>query len=309
MTINRSALNKKSASSLLKKIQDGAASKTKEQSSDERVWKPTVDSNGNGYAAVRFLPSKTEDNLPFVKTYSHGFKVGSKWYIEDCATTIGENCPVCENNTELWDSGLESDKKIVRERKRRLQFMSNIIVIKDPKNPDNEGKQFLYSFGQKIFDKLTTAMNPPEEYGESPRDPFAFFDGCVVKIKIKQKDGFRNYDDTTVEPAEDLFDGDEEKLSVVLESLYDLGEFTDPKKFKPYAALKAHLGKVLGQPVAEENDKTEDMGSEYVLQKTNKAETKQEEKKQEVKSVEKKEEVSVEDDDEDLKFFEDLAAE
>lgn len=315
MTINRSALRRSTAQTLLKKIQEASVKKGESQGSDDRFWQPTVDSNGNGFAVIRFLPSKTEDTLPFVKTYSHGFKVGSKWFIEECPTTIGEKCPVCDANSELWNSGYENDKKTVRERKRRLRFVSNILVIKDPKNPENEGKIFLFGYGQKIYDKLVTAMNPPEEYGEDPRDPFGFFDGCVVKLKIKNKDGYRNYDDTTVEPASDLYDGDEEKLMEVLEKMYDLGEFTDPKKFKSYAQLKTRFSQVLGEdaPAKQDNDEEDDdahrsTGREYGAAAKQKDETPpwdDEEEKPKTKA-DSKPKAAVEDDD-DLAFFKSLA--
>lgn len=305
MTINRSALRRNTAQALLKKVQEASAKKGESQGSDDRFWQPVVDSNGNGFAVVRFLPSKTEESLPFVKAYSHGFKVGSKWFIDECPTTVGEKCPVCDSNSELWNSGFENDKKIARDRKRRLRFISNIMVIKDPKNPENEGKIFYYSFGQKIYDKLVTAMNPPEEYGEESRDPFAFFDGCVVKIKIKNKDGYRNYDDTTVEPASDLFDGDEDKLTDVLERMYDLSEFTDPKKFKSYDQLKTRLSQVLGQESrSEESDEEEapsrSTGREYGA-------AKKEEVVVKPKAATKPKAESS--DDDDLEFFKQLAEE
>lgn len=310
-TINRSALRRNTAQALLKKVQDASNKKQESQGKDERFWQPTVDSNGNGFAVIRFLPSKTEESLPFIKTYSHGFKVGSKWFIDDCPTTIGEKCPVCDANSELWNSGFEADKKIVRERKRRLRFVSNIIVIKDSKNPENEGKEFLFGYGQKIFDKLTTAMNPPEEYGEEPRDPFGFFDGCVVKLKIKNKDGYRNYDDTTVEPATDLYDGDEEKLMSLLERMADLSEFTDPKKFKTFEELQKRLNQVIGANAPEEKEddfsddvnKTTSMGKEYG---EGVAKPKKEEPKKE--KVAPAADVDTADDD-DLAFFKQLAEE
>jgi len=314
MTINRSALRRNTAQALLKKVQEASTKKGESQVSDERFWQPTVDSNGNGFAVIRFLPSKTEEDLPFVKSYSHGFKVGSKWFIEECPTTIGEKCPVCDSNSELWNSGFENDKKIVRERKRRLRFISNILVIKDPKNPENEGKIFLFGYGQKIYDKLVTAMNPPEEYGEDPRDPFGFFDGCVVKLKIKNKDGYRNYDDTTVEPASDLYDGDEEKLMEVLEKMYDLSEFTNPKKFKSYEQLKARFAQVLGEVKStKEESKDEDeqeaprsTGREYGVSSEKEESLPWEREDDKPKAKSKKAEDAEEDDD-DLAFFKSLA--
>lgn len=266
MTINRSALRRSTAQELLKKIKEKINQAEIQQNLDNRFWKPTVDSNGNAFAVIRFLPSKTEDSLPFVRAYSHGFKVGSRWFIEECPTTIGEKCPVCEYNTKLWNSGFENDKQIVRERKRRLRFISNIMVIKDPKNPENENKIFLFSYGQKIYDKLITVMNPPEEYGEEPRDPFGFFDGCVVKLKIKNKDGYRNYDDTTVEPASDLYNGDEEKLMEVLDQMYDLNEFTNPSRFKSYEELNERFLIVLGEKTSsnkKDNDEDEDEDEDF----------------------------------------------
>lgn len=307
--LNRSALKKNTAKELLKKIQE--ASNKKDQQIDERFWQPTIDSNGNGFAVIRFLPSKTEDSLPFVKLYSHGFKVGSKWFIEECPTTIGEKCPVCEMNSKLWNSGYENDKKIVRERKRKLRFVSNIMVLKDPKNPENEGKIFLFNYGQKIYDKLVSVMNPPEEYGEEPRDPFGFYDGCVVKLKIKNKDGYRNYDDTTVEPATDLFDGDEEKLMEVLENMYDLGEFLDPKRFKSYEDLKKRLMNVLGNEKDmiddnEEDDSSVDVGKEYGSESLIKNKNSGVDVVDKEKAKQKDEDKDDNEEDDDLEFFKSL---
>jgi hypothetical protein len=307
MTINRSALKRNSAQALLKKVQEASTKKQESGSGqDTRQWQPTVDSNGNGFAIIRFLPAKTEESLPFVKLYNHGFKVGTKWFIEDCPTTIGNECPVCAANSELWNSGFEKDKDVARQRKRKLRYMSNIIVIKDPKNPENEGKIFLFSYGQKIFDKLTTAMNPPEEYGESPRDPYGFFEGCVTKLKIKQKDGFRNYDDTTVEPASDLYEGDEEQLMAVLEKMYDLGEFTDAKRFKSNEDIKKNFDRVVGNVAAaaraeskpEEPEGTDGFssGSEYG---SGAKET----------AADKPSAPAEDDDDDDLAFFKKMAEE
>lgn len=254
MTINRSALRRTSAAALLKKTQDAAAAQTAQVGKDSRFWEPTVDKEGNGYAVIRFLPSKLEDGVPFVKVFNHGFKSGSKWFIENCPTTIGGQCPVCEANIELWNTGLESNKKIVSSRKRKLRYISNIIVIKDPKNPENEGKVFLFSYGQKIFEKLESIMNPPEQYGEEPRDPFGFFDGAIMKLKIKKQGDFRNYDDSVVEAAQDLYDGDEDKLSEVLEAMHDVNEFIAPTQFKAFDVLAKEFAKVTGTPAPSSNE-------------------------------------------------------
>ena len=49
-------------------------------------------------------------------------------------------------------------KRSARKRKRKLSYYANILVVSDPKHPENEGKVFLYKFGKKIFDKITEAM-------------------------------------------------------------------------------------------------------------------------------------------------------
>lgn len=254
MSINRSALRRASASALLKKTQEAANAQNQQNNKDARFWEPGVDKEGNGYAVIRFLPSKFEDGAPFVRVWSHGFKAGAKWFIENCPTTIGGQCPVCDSNSELWGTGIESSKKVASSRKRKLRYISNIIVIKDPSNPENEGKVFLYSYGKKIFEKLEAAMNPPVQYGEEPRDPFGFFDGSVVKLKIKNQGDFRNYDDSVVEAANDLYGGDEDKLSAVLEAMHDISEFVDEKKFKSYDVLATEFAKVGGGVPASSNE-------------------------------------------------------
>lgn len=255
--INRSALNRSSATSLLKKIQEGAKKPAFNNGPDNRFWKPTVDAAGNAYGVIRFLPAKTEDTMPFVKTYSHGFQHNGKWFIEECPTTINKECPLCQANSSLWNSGFEADKEVARSRKRRLKYIANILVLKDPKNPENEGKVKLFSFGQKIFDKLMAAMNPPAEYGEEPRDPFGFFDGCIVKYKQKKLAGYPNTDDTQVEAAGDLYDGDEDKLMAVLEEMVDLNEFLAESRFKTNEELQARLIKVIGTGSAPAHDEDE----------------------------------------------------
>jgi hypothetical protein len=319
--INRSALNRSSATSLLKKIQEGAKKPTFNNGPDQRFWKPTVDAAGNAFAVIRFLPSKTEDSLPFVKTYSHGFQHNGKWFIEECPTTIGKECPVCQANSALWNSGFEADKEVARQRKRRLKYIANILVIKDPKNPENDGKVKLFSFGQKIFDKLQAVMNPPAEYGDEPRDPFSFFDGCQVKYKQKKVAGYPNMDDTMVEAAGDLFDGDEDKLMGVLESMVDLNEFLEESKFKSGDELQKRLNKVLGEAAPAHHDEEEveqvakATGSEYgasskmdALRKKA-AKPVEEEEVEAPKPTKKAAPKQEEEEDDDLAFFRSLADE
>ena len=213
---------------------------------DDRKWKPTVDDQGNGYAVLRFLPATEGQELPWTRYWDHAFKGPSgKWFIEKSLTTIGQQDPVSEMNSLLWNSGVESDKELVRDRKRRLHYVSNVLVINDPSNPSNNGKVFLYEYGKKIFDKIMDVMQP-QFPGEEPVNPFDFWNGADFQLKIRKVAGYRNYDKSEFKDPSPLFEGDETRLETTYNTLYDLGEFTDPAQFKSYDELKGKLELVLG---------------------------------------------------------------
>ena len=211
---------------------------------DERFWKPEVDKAGNGYAVIRFLPEPEGEDVPFVRIWDHGFQGPGGWFIENSLTTLGQKDPVSEYNSMLWNSGIESNKDKARKQKRRLSFISNIYVVKDPSNPENEGKVFLYKYGKKIFDKLNEAMNPQFE-DESPINPFDLWEGSDFKLKIRNVEGFRNYDKSELDVPAPLFDEDEQ-LEEVWKSQHSLVEFTNPTNFKTYEELQTKLNRVLG---------------------------------------------------------------
>lgn len=221
------------------------ASGKAESSADDRFWYPSVDKAGNGYAVIRFLPPTKDEDVPFVRIWEHGFQGSSgSWYIEKSLTTLGKNDPVSEHNSQLWNSGVESDKEIARKQKRKLTFISNVYVIEDPANPENEGKVFLFKYGKKIFDKLYAANNP-EFKDESPLDPFDLWEGANFKIKIRQVEGYRNYDRSEFLKPSPLF-ADEDEMSKVWEKQYSIKTFVDPSQFKSYDDLKTKLERVLG---------------------------------------------------------------
>ena len=211
---------------------------------DERFWKPEVDKTGNGYAVLRFLPAPDGEDLPWVKVFSHAFQGPGGWYIENSLTTTGGKDPVSEYNRELWNSGIDADKETVRKQKRKLSFYSNIYVVKDPTNPQNEGKVFLYKYGKKIFDKLNETMNPQFE-DESPMNPFDLWGGADFKLKIRNVEGYRNYDKSEFDESAPLLE-DDDKLEGIWKSEYSLKEFVDPSNFKTYEELQAKLNRVLG---------------------------------------------------------------
>ena len=211
---------------------------------DERLWKPVLDKTGNGYAVIRFLPAVKGEDLPWAKVWNHAFQGPTgQWYIENSLTTLGNNDPVSELNSAYWNSGVESDKEIARRQKRKLQYFSNIYVVSDPKNPENEGKVFLFRFGKKIFDKCMEAMQPAFE-DETPVNPFDFWEGANFKLKIRKVDGYWNYDKSEFEAPSPLFDNDD-AIEEVWKQQYALNEFTAPTNFKSYDELKTRLDMVL----------------------------------------------------------------
>ena len=231
----------------LVKAAEAVSTKTETTSyADDRFWKPTRDKAGNGYAVIRFLPAQEGEDLPWVRYWDHGFKGPTGlWYIENSLTSIGQEDPVSEMNSVLWNSGRDEDKATARERKRRLHYVSNVLVISDPANPENEGKVFLYKFGKKIFDKIMDVMQP-QFADEDPVNPYDFWEGADFKIKIRKVEGWVNYDKSEFASQSALFEGDEERLEAVYNKLYSLSDFTDPKNYKSYDELKAKLNKVLG---------------------------------------------------------------
>jgi hypothetical protein len=237
----KSTSGKKSLEDLTKKLQtvagDGRSNK------DERFWTPTVDKAGNGYAVIRFLPAPGDEEDFFVRIFDHAFQGPGGWYIEKSLTTIGQPDPVSEYNTKLWNSGIEANKEIVRKQKRRLSFYSNIYVVSDPQNPETEGKVYLFKYGKKIFDKLKEAMTPQFQ-DEQPVNPFDLWAGANFKLKIRQVEGYRNYDKSEFEAPKPLSEDDEE-LERIWKSEHSLQAFIDPKEFKSYEQLKTKLARVL----------------------------------------------------------------
>lgn len=220
----------------------------KESYDDPRFWTLERDKAGNGSAVIRFLCATEGDKDPVVKTFSHHFQGKGGWLIENCPTTIGQKCPVCEANNELWEESHGDDshpsRKIARDRKRKVNYVSNILVISDPANPDNNGKVFLFKYGKMIFDKIIEVMNntDPDEPKFNPFNPWT---GANFKLKASIDKGYVTYKESKFAPQSDLFDGDDAKKEKIWKTQYSLKEFTDPNNFKSYEELKGRLDKVL----------------------------------------------------------------
>ncbi len=229
--------------------------KKTEYGKDTRYWTPSVDKAGNGYAIIRFLPVSEKDwgklTKGYVKYFSHGFKGPlGQWYIENSRTTLGEADPVSEYNSALWATENEEKREIARKQKRKLSYVSNILVVKDEKQPENEGKVFLFKYGPKIYEKLEEATKPP--FPDSPKfNPFHFLEGANFKLKIRNGDGgFRSYNSSEFDKPTPLCDGDEDKLNDIWEQEHSLLDEIAPSKFKSYDELKKRMETVLGTVVA-----------------------------------------------------------
>ena len=212
---------------------------------DDRFWRPELDKSGNGYAVIRFLPESEGEDLPWIRLFNHGFQGPTgKWYIENSLTTLNQKDPVAEYNSILWNSGTEANKDIARKQKRRLSYIANVLVVSDPKHPENEGQVKLFKFGKKIFDKIMDQMKPSFE-DETPINPFDPWNGCNFKLKIRKVEGFTNYDKSEFDSSAPLFDGDDSKIESLWKSQYKLQSFLEASNFKSYDELKAKLDMVL----------------------------------------------------------------
>lgn len=222
---------------------------------DERYWQPVVDKANNGGAAIRFLPPPVNEDIPFVRKWSHAFKDPrtNLWYIENCLTTLKQTDPVAELNSKLWGGGkkcIPANEEQVKRQKRKLGFVSNILVLAHPARPEDEGKNFLYEYGKTIFDQLNEQMNPPEdEIKKEPMweayNPFDFWSGATFRLRVRNKDGFRSYDKSSFDARSPLFD-DDAKLEELWRKEYSLTAEVAADKFKSYEELKKKLDRVLG---------------------------------------------------------------
>ena len=262
MTTVKSFSQLRKSSNNFSKLQEKLKNGDKKSYKDDRIWTCQTDKAGNGQAVIRFLPPCAEEEMPFVKMFSHAFKNdANQWFFANSPTSIGLPCPIAESNTELWNSGLESDKEIVRGtgkdkpgRKRKLSYYSNIYVVKDPANPENEGKVFLFKYGQKIFDMIQRVACPEFEDDE-PVNVFDFWEGANFKLRITRVSGYANYDSSSFDTPKPLFE-DDAKMEEIWKKQYSLNEIIAEDKFESYDALKARLDKFLGNKASASANKT-----------------------------------------------------
>ncbi len=276
---------------------------------DDRFWKPVMDKSGVGSAVIRFLPAPEGCELPWAQVWSHAFQGPGGWLIDNCLTTLGQQCPVCEKNRVLWNSGSDADKEEARKQKRKLSYYANIYVVRDPANPQNEGKVFLYKFGKKIFDKIMASMQP-EFDDEQPINPFDFWTGANFKLKLKKVAGYWNYDASEFASPSPLLDDDDE-LEGIYKSLNNLNDFTDPKEFKSYDDLKKRLDYTLGLRGVPKNQDPEVVAEEEEWERERRGETTSTSSRSpsydDMSSIPVSSSVDDEDEDDALSYFQKLA--
>jgi len=267
---------------------------------NENYWKPELDKSGNGYAVIRFLPTPEGEEMPWVSYFDHGFQGPGGWYIEKSLTTIGKKDPVSEYNTQLWNTGIEANKEIARKQKRRLHYVSNIYVVSDPKNPQNEGKVFMYRYGKKIFEMLKEAISPAFE-DENPINPFDLRgEGANFKIKIRKVDGYWNYDKSEFDSLSPLTN-DEDELNSIYQSVFPLQTIVAPENFKSYEELKERLDRTLGITGTTSTSTAESLAEDTVDEPWSNANTAEEPA---IPSAE----TSVDEEDDAMSYFKKLAA-
>ena len=240
--------------------------KEKKNHDDNRFWSLAVDEQDKGQAIVRLLLDK--NGVPFVNLKTIGLKafdeVNKKWawFISDLPVSIGEKCPLTEFREKLRKVGKDGQEE-AKNFSYKNTYIGNIQVIKDPANPENEGKVFLWKFGSKLLEKFQEAM---EDENKNPWNPLK--EGCNVKLKRKKVAGYPNWDSSTVEEPSSFMDFEdaEEATKYLEENTYELSEFLSPDHFDSYDEIKDKLAYFLDKynPTSMEKDEFNEIVSEFL---------------------------------------------
>lgn len=221
---------------------------------DEKEWKLTLDAQKNGSAVIRFLPARSDDELAFVRLISHSFKKNNNWFINNCPATHGDydGCPICQyiSENDLFEKAKSKNSeadKLLSLISRKQNFWANILVVKDPGAPENEGKIFKFRFGKKIMDKITSAINGNPDLDEAGIAVTCPFGGANFTLKAKKVGDWPNYDDSTfgaTKPIDNIESEDRQKE--IFEGMSDLRPIVAPDQFKSKDELSKQFSKVMG---------------------------------------------------------------
>jgi len=218
----------------------------KKDYSDDRFWRAEQDKAGNAKAVIRFLPPPKGEDLEFVTVYKIGFKdkVTNRWFIENCPSTINKPCPVLEHNNALWATKDEANIELARMRKRKVKYISNVLVVSDPANPGNEGKVFLFEYGVKIYDKIQQVIE--DKFGDGAINPFCFDEGANFKLRISRGEYGASYEASSFDDKSAVAKTDAE-MEEIWGQEYSLMQFLAEDQFKSYEDLEKKFLSVIGE--------------------------------------------------------------
>jgi hypothetical protein len=104
-------------------------------------------------------------------------------------------------------------------------YVCNILVLNDPKHPENNGKVFVFRFGpnSRALLKIIDMMSPPPEFADMESiDPFDMKTGCNFKLRAVRIDGMVNLDKSAFDKPTPV--GDSGVIADLRTRVYSLGD-------------------------------------------------------------------------------------
>lgn len=225
---------------------------------DERFYKLTKDANGNGAAIIRFLPDP--EKTPLLKLFKINVNTQKgaekRWFSDWSPQNIGKPDPFHDEWAKNWQSG---NKDEARKFSRQTRYLANIYVVKDPGNPENEGKVFILDMSQSLKDIVQDALMPSKaemELGKQPLQLFNPLQGNSFKLASKKgANGFINYDASApLTQIDSIVSSKEEALDLIMNKCHKLSDFLKPEMYKSTEELKEKLKYVKFEDSKEKNE-------------------------------------------------------
>lgn len=169
---------------------------TPAKTSAAEFYQPSADKGRDGVykALVRFLPNVHNPAQSKIMKYyvwledpttNEGFSV-------DCPSTVGKKSILKDMYWKLKKSESVKDQELADSHFSRVEsHIALVQILKDPNQPELEGKIMVYKFGAKINQKIEAQLKP--EFGD-PVNPFDLFEGKVFALHIVKKMKWNNYD-------------------------------------------------------------------------------------------------------------------
>ena len=224
---------------------DPFAQETNKYAEDNRFYKLAKDKNGNGAALIRFLPDSEKGMIQKLFAINTTItKNGKKRFVSEYSpSSIGQPCPFQEKWQELWNAGEKDQAKLFG---RGVRYITNIKVLKDPANPENEGKIFLYAMSGAMKDKIQNSVDPSEQdraLGASPKELFNPLRGNSFRLVAKKgANGQINYDSSEViNEITSIYNSVDEALNDIKSNSHKLSDLLKPEAFMTYDKLKEKM--------------------------------------------------------------------